>query len=165
MIVYVIEIVGGAFDGAPGLSWRGDSEHPAPDVIFVGVCSKGMDCGSASCRRGVAHVSYWTPDEDRPTGAHTYAKENEYVSHGDDGHVAGRVVYADGGLLDPANFGEAARELPGAGSRTLATARIDEELQSIVEQIERAGAPACVLAAARWHLGFADGRHDRGWAR
>lgn len=111
-IVYAFEVVGGPFDGSPGFEWLDDGKHPPPETIFVGVCRAKMDCGSVSCKRGATHVSYWTAgDESRPPDAMPYPKENEYVVRQErTGGVSGRAVYAVGGLRDPKNFGEAARE-------------------------------------------------------
>jgi hypothetical protein len=110
-LVYDLDIVGGEFDGAPGLKWLDDGKHPLPELIFVGVCSAGMDCGSSACRLPATHVSYWLPVEaDRPTTSQPYRKQEEFVVRGEDGELAGRAVYAMGGLLDPSNFGEKARE-------------------------------------------------------
>lgn len=115
MITYDLQIVGGGFDGAPELKWRDDGKHPPPASILVGVCSKGMDCGTVACRRTGSHVSYWLLDEAGcPAGAQSYSKQEEFVAR-DEGELAGRVVYAVGGLLDPSNFGEAAREPLQAG--------------------------------------------------
>lgn len=116
-IEYDFDIVGGEFDGAPMLrAWIDDGKHPVPDLIFVGVCGRGRDCGSSKCSTRVAHVSYWTPEEaDRPVKAQPYPKQTEYVrTDAESGEMAGRAVYAIGGLSDPRNFGEAAREPAGA---------------------------------------------------
>lgn len=109
---YDFDIVGGEFDGAPGLAWLDDGKHPPPDLIFVGVCASGAHCGSAACRRAVAHVSWWERDEEgRPTKAQPYSKQEEHVRRDEEtGALSGRAVYAVGGLLDPSNFGAAARE-------------------------------------------------------
>lgn len=112
MIPYDIQVAGGGFDGAPGMMWVDDGKHPPPPVIFVGVCAKGMHCGTTKCRRATAHVSYWTPDEDgMPTAVERYRKQEEFVKRDEqeeDG-LRGRAVYAIGGLLDPRNFGEKAK--------------------------------------------------------
>lgn len=114
VIDFDFDIVGGAFDGAPGMFWVDDGQHPPPDLIFVGVCAKGSHCGTAACRRHAKHVSYWLPEEDtRPPRAQPYEKQSEHVERSEnEGELTGRAVYVVGGLLDPANFGEAARELP-----------------------------------------------------
>lgn len=99
-IVYEFVIVGGGFDGAPALAWLDDGKHPPPAKIFVGVCGPGMGCGTTKCRRAAAHISYWTPEEEgRPQGAQGYSKQEEFVESGGD-ELAGRAVYAIGGLLD-----------------------------------------------------------------
>lgn len=139
-IVYDLNIIGGDFDGTPGLQWRDDGSMELPALIHVGVCATGMDCGSSACKLRVAHVSFWTVDEDeQPTRYVRYTKENVYVERDDEGDVHGRADYAVGGLLDPRNFGEAARRLPGEKrSKTF---------------------------AAAGHSPLAAGRHERGWPR
>lgn len=119
-IVFSIEVVGGPFDGAPGMSWQDDGEHPPPDVIFVATCpGRGpATCGTGACQRArKRHVSYWTADEARPNGAQSYAKQEEFVvrAQGEaDDELRGRAVYAVGGLLDPRNFGALAGVGEGA---------------------------------------------------
>lgn len=149
MIVFALDIVGGPFDGAPGLSWRDDGETPPPELIFVGVCVKGSHCGSSSCRRSARHVSFWTPDEERPTRAVSYAKENEFVERGEDDELSGRAVYAIGGLTHPRSF--AGAEMVGAGAGPPITASMGRTLRWLRER----GRPSL----------FPDGRHDRGWPR
>lgn len=139
---YHFEIVGGRFDGAGKMAWIDDGKTPPPDRIVVGVCDVGMRCGTSKCRPTSAHVSYWLPDEEgRPAvGADPYTKQHEYVDGEPlDGELQGRAVYAVGGLLDPRNFGEAARAPAGVS-------------------FEFAGHHPEVTA-------FAAGRHDRGWPR
>jgi hypothetical protein len=119
-IVFAIEVVGGAFDGAPGMSWYDDGEHPLPDVIYLDVCpGRGpASCGGQACRRArKRHVGYWTAEEERPAGAQPYSKQEEFVirdelADDDDFTLRGRAIYAVGGLLDPRNFGAVA----GAGA-------------------------------------------------
>jgi hypothetical protein len=140
-LVYEFDIVGGGFDGAPGLAWLDDGKHPCPDSIFVGRCPVGQHCGSSKCSTSKAHVSFWTPDEQgRPLGAVSYAKQSEFVVREDDGELAGRAVYALGGLLDPRNFGAAARSLDSR-----------PDLSRVLREAERARemVPA--------------GRHELGW--
>lgn len=109
-LTYDFDIVGGPFDGAPGMMWADDGKHPPPGVIYVGVCGKGTDCGSSACRLGAVHVSFWTANEDdRPTSCFAYGKESEHVERTGE-ELRGRVVYAVGGLSDPRNFGAKARE-------------------------------------------------------
>jgi hypothetical protein len=110
-IEYDFDIVGGPFDGAPALAWIDDGEHPTPERIFVGVCGVGRHCGTSKCRRGAAHISFWLPEEDdRPMkNVYPYRKQEEFVQRVRGGGLSGRTVYAVGGLLDPRNFGEAAR--------------------------------------------------------
>lgn len=109
-IEYDLDIVGGAFDGAPHLKWLDDGRHPLPALILVGVCAKGMDCGTQACRRGAAHVSYWLPEEEgQPVGAQPYRKQEEFVVRDAADELSGRGVYAVGGLLEPRNFGARAR--------------------------------------------------------
>lgn len=141
VIEYVFEVVGGPFDGTPGLEWRDDGKHPPPDLIFVGVCGKGRHCGTSKCRRDAKHVSYWLPvEEDRPPEAMPYPKQSEYVrTHPETGEMLGRAVYAIGGLSEPQNFGEAAREpveVGGVRSDPLVTAfgDPDDELMSIIRE-------------------------------
>lgn len=115
-IAYDFDIVGGEFDGAPALAWLDDGKHPPPELIFVGVCAKGQHCGTSKCKRSVVHISYWLATEaDRPTAARSYSKQDEHVVRVE-GVLKGRAIYAVGGLLDPRNFGQAARvpELAGA---------------------------------------------------
>lgn len=110
-LTYDFQIVGGGFDGAPALAWRDDGKHPPPPAIFVGLCGKGVHCGTSKCRRGETHVSYWLPDEaERPHGTQEYRKQTEHVVRDGDGGLEGRAVYAIGGLLDPRNFGARAHE-------------------------------------------------------
>lgn len=123
-IVYAFDVVGGPFDGAPGFQWLDDGKHPPPELIYVGVCRPGRDCGSSSCRLSASHVSFWLPEEDaRPPTSLPYPKENEYVvTNPKTGEVTGRAIYAIGGLRDPQNFGDAARapvELAGVGSEKM----------------------------------------------
>lgn len=133
-LIFDFDIVGGPFDGAPGMKWLDDGEHPLPELIHVGICGKGAHCGSSACRRSARHVTYWTPDEEeRPLGCVGYAKENEFVQRGEDDALTGRAVYAIGGLTDPRSF--TATEYAAAG-----------------------GGPPVVAAAA-----LPRGRHDRGW--
>lgn len=136
-IEYDFDIVGGEFDGAPALAWIDDGKHPPPELIFVGVCDVGTHCGSRKCSRQVAHVSYWTPDEARPTGAQPYPKQSEFVrTEVQSGEMSGRAVYAIGGLTDPKNFGERAREPVGVGaSDPLVTAYGDPD--DVLMQIVR----------------------------
>lgn len=111
---YDFAIVGGPFDGAPGMQWLDDGKHPPPDLIFVSVCGKGRDCGSSSCRPSAKHIAYWTPDEERPRDAISYRKQSEHVERCEAEAcivpLHGKAVYAIGGLLDPRNFGTVARE-------------------------------------------------------
>lgn len=133
MIRYAFEVVGGPFDGAPGLLWNDDGKHPPPELIFVGVCGKGRGCGTSKCRTNVAHVSYWLPEEeDRPPDSTPYPKQNEFLLR--DPHteeMSGRAVYAIGGLSDPKNFGDAARE--PAGTRDVSYRRADPLVTAVVE--------------------------------
>lgn len=102
-IMFDLEIVGGGFDGAPGLKWMGDDRHPPPDLIYVAVCRKGMHCGSSLCKRPVEHVSYWLAEEEaeRPPAAQPYSKQDqEFLTRDAEGELRGRCVYAIGGLLD-----------------------------------------------------------------
>jgi hypothetical protein len=120
-IIYRLDIVGGEFDGSPGLAWLDDGEHPLPDAIYVGVCGRGRDCGASACSPAKAHVSYWTAEElGRPPAVLSYAKQEEFVEREASGELRGRGVYAVGGLLDPRNFGEAARVPEGAEPVVLA---------------------------------------------
>lgn len=116
MIEYVVEIIGGPFDGSAVPRWNGDHESPPPKVILVGTCPKGRDCGAAMCSRGLAaHTSYWAPGEkDVPVGAVAYEQQDEFVAR-IVGLLTGTAIYAIGGLLDPRNFGERAKE-PAAGA-------------------------------------------------
>lgn len=109
-LIYEFDIVGGPFDGAPGMKWRDDGDHPCPELIYVGVCRKGEHCGGSACRRSARHVTYWTPDETRPNGCTSYSKQHEHVVRGEDDELSGRAVYAIGGLLNPQAFAGAARE-------------------------------------------------------
>lgn len=137
-IVYRFDIVGGPFDGAPGMSWLDDGKNPPPESIYVGVCRKGLHCGSSSCKRGAVHVSFWMKDEDgRPPDAMPYPKENEFVqTDPESGEMRGRAVYAVGGLRDPRNFGESARqpvEVGGVKSDPLVTASADAYTRELDE--------------------------------
>lgn len=126
MITYDFQIVGGGFDGAPQLAWQDDGRHPPPSVILVGVCGKGVHCGTTKCRRSAAHISYWTVDEDSiPANAQRYSKQSEHVGRvdGDEDGLRGCVVYAVGGLLDPRNFGAKAR-VPIPSAEPMVTARV-----------------------------------------
>lgn len=119
-ILFAIEVVGGQFDGVPGMSWVDDGEHPPPDLIFVGSCpGRGRaSCGSYRCRQArKRHVSYWTAEEERPAAAQSYAKQDVFVERDGEDELCGRAVYALGGLLDPRNFGAvAAAGAGGVGS-------------------------------------------------
>lgn len=109
MICFRLNIVGGPFDGARGLAWIDDGEHPPPDRIFLGVCGQGRDCGLSVCAPGLRHVAYWTADEDRPSGCISYRKENEYVERNDEepqDRFHGHAVYVIGGLLLPGDRAE-----------------------------------------------------------
>lgn len=111
---YKIEIIGGRYDGVPGLYWTADGSHPLPERILVGSCGKGVNCGlQGVCRKDRTHVSYWLPEEDHPATAQAYEKQNEYVARNETSTgdaLTGRAVYAIGGLKDPKNFGAAAKE-------------------------------------------------------
>lgn len=108
-IVYEIKVVGGGYDGAPGLRWLDDGKHPPPAQILVGVCKKGEHCGASVCNTKVTHISFWTTDEDDvPLATQRYEKQEEHVLR-DDETLDGQAVYAIGGLLDPRNFGAAAK--------------------------------------------------------
>lgn len=110
-LVYDFKIVGGGFDGAPGMRWRDNGRCPPPPVIFVGRCERGEHCGSSACRRAAVHISYWTEDEEtRPRRAQRYRKQEEFIERGEGDALSGSAVYAIGGLMDPRNFGEKARE-------------------------------------------------------
>lgn len=162
MLLYRFDIVGGPYDGTEGLCWRDDGEHPPPDRILVGTCARGVTCGLKACSPARVHTAYWTADErDRPARTIEYRKQEEFVERGEEGDDAlrGRVVYAVGGLLEPGNFGEAARagrgitQLGHAAKRgPLVTARY----RTLDEQFG--------LVRERWRR-CADGRHDRGWPR
>jgi hypothetical protein len=111
-----MRIVGGPFDGAEVPGFMSGSMAPVPpEKIMVGQCPPGNDCGSKSCRKGRSdHISWWEPREGRhPDAAAAYVKESESVSRFEGfGKVElrGLVVYAIGGLTEPKNFGEKARE-------------------------------------------------------
>lgn len=154
MVEYDFDVVGGPYDGAPALAWRDDGKHPPPDVIFVGVCERG-ECGSSKCRgKRKAHVSYWTPDEDTmPRDAVRYRKQNEFVKRDDEGELHGHAVYAIGGLMDPRNFGEMARE------------PVEFEGRSPVTALAHPGDLLSVFALDRDAALFPHGRHERGWPR
>jgi hypothetical protein len=113
-LVYHLEIVGGPFDGIAGMRWMDDGKHPPPELIYVGICVKGVNCGSQQCSKRVAHPSYWEPhEESRPPDGHPYEKQNEFVERAetsDGDELVGRAVYAVGGLREPKNFGAKARE-------------------------------------------------------
>lgn len=112
-LLYSIEVVGGPYDGAPGLKWLDDGRHPLPDVILLGRCPGNRLCGARRCPTS-GHAYYWTLDEDRrPVKTARYEKQSEFVERDDEGVLRGRGVYAIGGLLDPRSFGE--REMVGVG--------------------------------------------------
>lgn len=121
-LLYEFQLVGGSFDGAPGLKWIDDGDHEPPVAIFVGRCVGDRSCGMSACRRGKRHVAFWTEEEDRPTSCRRYVKQEEFVRRDDAGELRGTVIYAIGGLLNPQNFGERARVPVGEESRV--TARI-----------------------------------------
>lgn len=102
-IYYSLRIVGGPFDGVPGMAWVDDGRHPLPDGLLVGVCPVGVHCGTSLCRPREEHVSYWLPDEEgQPPRLTYYEKQpDEHVRRGDAGELRGVATYAIGGLLDP----------------------------------------------------------------
>lgn len=153
IVEYDFDIVGGAYDGVPELAWRDDGRTPPPELIYVGVCPRGVHCGTVRCKRAVEHVSYWTPEEQtRPPSAQPYRKQDEFVARDAADTLNGRAVYAVGGLLDPRNFGERARRPEVVGGPALAPAG---------EVAARLG-----LGAGWKHLGWLpEGRHDRGWPK
>lgn len=129
MLPYDFVVVGGGFDGAPALVWVDDGKHPPPPVIFVGVCAKGMHCGTSKCRRNGAHVSYWLPEEDGiPSHVERYRKQEEFVERdeAEEDGLRGQAVYAIGGLLDPRNFGAKARTSTGTGKGSMVMALVAE---------------------------------------
>jgi hypothetical protein len=113
-IDYTFELVGGGFDGAPVPRWcDGGRPLQPPAFVFVAVCRPGQRCGSEACRgTDLLHVSWWEADEDVPIAAQKYERQEVFVERDE----AGRAIYAIGGLLDPRNFGETARELPEIGA-------------------------------------------------
>lgn len=153
MIEYTFEVVGGPFDGVdlPAPAWADDGKHPCPALIFLGMCRQGA-CGSGRCRgRRITHVGYWLAEEpQRPADAHPYRLQREYVVRGEDDAgeetLKGRAVYAVGGLLDPRNFGTAAR-VPQAS-----------------DPLVTASAPDLMGALRRAELSLPADRHER-WPR
>lgn len=116
MIDYKFVIVGGRWEGVEGLHWHDDGEHHTPQVILVGTCERGRNCGSSSCGVRVEHVSFWTPDEEeRPLRVQRYEKErDEVIRDPDSGALSGKTTYAIGGLLDPRNRGALAHVPAGS---------------------------------------------------
>lgn len=123
-LLYGFQVVGGPYDGAPGLEWIDDGDHAPPAAIFVGRCRGDGTCGMRICRRGKRHVAYWTGEEDRPTGCRRYEKQEEFVRRLEHDELRGTVVYAIGGLIDPRNFGERARVPEGADPLVTARAKV-----------------------------------------
>jgi hypothetical protein len=118
LIQYRMEIVGGPFDGAPGMSWRDDGAHPPPRVVLVGVCPGDGSCNSGSehcARTRKKHTYYWLPDEGTaPKRATKYELQDSFIEPERMTGlraVPGRAVYVLGGLLLPAG-GDLEVELP-----------------------------------------------------
>lgn len=99
-IIYTLVIVGGPYDGVPGLFWlatdaaEGEQEGmKLPPLIHVGRCNGQGQCidDPAQCRimhRGRAHVAYWTPQEKfRPARCYAYRLESAW--HNLEGDTAG----------------------------------------------------------------------------
>lgn len=149
-LLYGFQVVGGPYDGTPGLEWIDDGDHAPPPAIFVGRCRGDGSCGMRICRKGKPHVAYWTPEEDRPTGCRRYEKQEEFVRRLDD-ELRGTVVYAIGGLMDPRNFGSTARLPVGtpAPAPILASAHADEYARQL-DELRQKVPPLTFAGASRW---------------
>lgn len=109
LIDYRMEIVGGPFDGAQGLRWRDDGEHPPPGRVLLGVCPGNGSCNSfasidcAEKRR--PHTYFWLVDErEHPTRVTLYELQDSFIEPEEMENlrvVPGRAIYAIGGLLLP----------------------------------------------------------------
>jgi hypothetical protein len=123
VIDYLMEIVGGPFDGVGGMRWHDDGEHPPPDLILVGVCRGDGSCNSAlsseCAAKGQKHPYFWLPGEPTmPPKVVVYELSENFIEP-DDGAMKrtpwriGRAVYVIGGLLLPS--ASEARETVGVG--------------------------------------------------
>jgi hypothetical protein len=94
--VYRFEIVGGPYDGTPGLGWKSDEEH-VPQAIYVGIC---RGCEFPVPRGRHRHVAYWVEgDPARPPSTVVYSLERAWVEEDDDGERAiARYVF---GSIEP----------------------------------------------------------------
>lgn len=91
-----IDLIGGPYDGAPGLYMDGDDDaDEAPDVLHVGVCAGRGTCGMSACvRSGVGrHVAYWVDEEGEPP-----VKTLKYRKADDELEERVRYVFAGMGL-------------------------------------------------------------------
>lgn len=156
MLKWGLRVVGGAWDGAPGMSWIDDGEHELPEAIRVGLCPKGVNCGTSVCRPAGEHVSFWLPDEaGQPLRLTLYEKTEEHVRRDDAGELSGVATYVVGGLPPLV-----ARELGQEVGGPLVTAMVPPA--TCAGGLPRLHpAPRCVWAP----IGLEDGRHDRGWPR
>jgi hypothetical protein len=132
MIVYRIEIVGGPFDGVQGMAWHDDGEHPAPELILLGICPGDRSCGSrghTTCAqvRGRKHPYYWQPEElSRPAKVVAYELSDSYVLERGEKTPAhetpGRAIYVIGGLNGPQ-----AKEMPELAGVAAGESTIDSD--------------------------------------
>jgi len=99
---YDVELVGGPYDAADGLWWRGAGDELPPDEILVGTCPGFGDCGRHDC--GMRHTAYWVHEwaQRAPTTHVLYVRQEACVLHGST--ERGRAVYVIGGLGRPENF-------------------------------------------------------------
>jgi hypothetical protein len=113
VIRYRLEVVGGPYDGTPGLYWHSEDDEP-PEGILMGVCPGDGQCGTEQCVRiGRQHPSFWVTMEDyRPPNAMPYVRQDFYRESGT--RDRGQAIYAVGGLLDPRSWTAAATVPAGA---------------------------------------------------
>lgn len=99
-VLYALEIVGGPYDGVPGLKWKAGRDFPVPKVLLLGRCKGDGACGARKCA-GRPHPYYWMPEEDGiPIRTVRYELADEVVfSNGTD--LSGVATYAIGGLTMP----------------------------------------------------------------
>lgn len=113
LIDYRMEIVGGPYDGTPGMRWRDDGEHPPPEIVLLGICRGDGACNSFAARdcaqQKKKHPYFWLPDEpNRPPRVTVYELQDNFIEPQETASikiVPGRAVYVIGGLLLPSGRG------------------------------------------------------------